>query len=105
MYQLTKVKPQELTKVKVQNQDKIVELTGRRLEPTKAYEVIKNETKGFTVDSDKAKQADKLFTELLKKNGIQVNGTATEPDNRLRLQAQAKAKALELLELELELAA
>lgn len=105
MYQLTNVKPQDLTKVQVKNQDKIVELTGRKLEPAKAFEVIKNETKGFTVDIEKAKQADKLFTELLKKNGIQVNGAATESDSRLRLQAQAKAKALELLELELELVA
>ena len=104
MYQLTKVKPEVLSKVQVKNQDKILELTGSKLEPTKAFEIIKNETKDFKEANEKAKQADQLFMELLKLNGISVNGTANG-SGKIRLREQERARALELLELELQLAA
>ena len=103
MYQLTKIKPHDLNKVVIKNQDKIIEATGFKLEPQKAYEVLKNDTKNFTIEHEKAKLADKLFSELLQKNGINLAGVIPQPDNRLRLQAQARAKALDLLELELKL--
>ena len=105
MYQIAKVKTKDLSKATVQNQDKIMEMTGRKLDPSKAFQVIKNETKGFTIDSEKAKKADRLFADFLKKNGIEVNGSSTKSNDRLRLKARAQAKALELLELELQLAA
>lgn len=106
MYQLTKVKPQDLSKVQVKNQDKILELTGSKLEPLKAFEIIKTETKDFKESNEKAKQADGLFIELLKLNGISVNGTAVKTDGgKIRLREQERARALELLELELQLAA
>tara|TARA_R110002072_G_scaffold8208_1_gene42908 strand:+ start:2584 stop:2901 length:318 start_codon:yes stop_codon:yes gene_type:complete len=105
MYQLTKVKPEVLSKVQVKNQDKILELTGSKLEPTKAFEIIKNETKDFKEANEKAKQADQLFMELLKLNGISVNGAAGNAGGKIRLREQERARAIELLELELELAA
>ena len=106
MYQLTKVKPEVLSKVQVKNQEKILELTGSKLEPAKAFEIIKNETKDFKEANEKAKQADQLFMELLKLNGISVNGTTAKNDGgKIRLREQERARALDLLELELQLAA
>lgn len=105
MYQLTKVKPEVLSKVQVKNQDKIMELTGSKLEPVKAFEIIKNETKDFKESNEKAKQADQLFIELLKLNGISVNGAAGSDSGKIRLRERERSRALELLELELELAA
>jgi hypothetical protein len=105
MYQIAKVKTEDLSKVTVKNQDKIMELTGRKLDPSKAFQVIKNETKGFTVDSEKAKKADRLFADFLKKNGIEINETDHKSNTKIRLQEQERARALDLLELELKLAA
>ena len=105
MYQLAKIKQQDLTKIQVKRQAKIVEMTGRKLNPPKAYEIIKSETKGFTIDSDKAKQADKLFVELLKKNGIPIEGSTSDSNTRMKLREQERTRHLKLLELELQLAA
>ena len=105
MYQIAIVKTQDLSKATVQNQDKIMEMTGRKLDPEKAFQVIKNETKGFTVDSEKAKKADRLFADFLKKNGIEMNGTPNKSNTKIRLQEQERSRALDLLELELKLAA
>ena len=105
MYQLSTVDIDLLKKVKVRNQDKIRELTGRELVPQKAFEIIKNETKSFSQDNEKAKIADALMVKLLQREGLKNSETSDSQKKRLELEAQAKAKALELLELELKLAA
>ena len=104
MYNLAKVKPKDLKQVKVENQQEIVERTGRKFEPIKAYELIKKQTKDFTKDSDKAKHADSLFAALLEKNGISLGDSDTER-NRLRIREQERLRLLAMLELELELEA
>lgn len=106
MYKTSAIKPEILGKVKVKNQEKIVEITGSKLEPKKAWEIIRNETKDFTKDSDKAKQADELLMELLKANKISLPDKSKDKTKaRFRLEEQERNRELELLELELELAA
>ena len=105
MYQLKKIKPETLEKVRVENQEKIKALTGSELQPKRAFEVIRNETKGFTQDNEKAKEADRLFMELLQRNGLTDGTPSPDEKERIRIEAAARARALALIELELELAA
>ena len=109
MYKTSRVNPEDLGKIKVKNQSKIKEITGAELVPTIAWEIIKKESKDFTKDSPKAKQADALFAELMKANGLTVHrnteSSGKESDEEIKIKAQARKRALELLELELELAA
>jgi hypothetical protein len=105
MYQIENITPNELSKVKIKNQDRITELTGSKLDLQKAYEVIKDETKGFKEKNEKALQADELFAELLKLNGISTTRSSKEKDNQIKLKEQERTRALKLLELELQLAA
>ncbi len=104
MYQLKNIQLETLSNIQVQHQDKILELTGSKLEPVKAFEIIKQHTKGFTQENEKAKQADKLLMELLQRNGIST-GRTPQKDNKIKLREQERARALALLELELQLAA
>lgn len=106
MQTLNQVTPSLLQQIQVRHQDKILELTGSRLEPAKAYEIIKKETKGFKESNPKAEQAANLFMALLRLNGISLPGQAPEKpneQNRLQLQERERARTLELLELELTL--
>ena len=124
MYKTSELSPGDLTKINIKNQSKIKELTGSELIPRQAWEVIKRESKGFTEDSPKAKQADELFAELMKVNGLKIsskqNGkqenqrknqpTATKKSKeavRLRMQfeEEERLRKLELIKLELELKA
>jgi|SRR5690606_35795616 len=106
MYQLNTIAPDTLSKIEVKRQDKIIELTGSPFDPAKAFEVIKKETKDFTKEHQKAREADRLFMELLKLNGIAVQdkmGSNKTAEARMRLHEQERLRSLELLELELEL--
>ncbi|GAA0892602.1 hypothetical protein GCM10009122_22810 [Fulvivirga kasyanovii] len=108
MYILEKVKPADLSRIQVKKQDKIIELTGSRFDPAKAFEVIKKETKDFKEQNEKAKEADALFAELLKQNGIKVQphqGGEKAEQNRVRIREQERARAIQILELEMQLAA
>ncbi len=101
MYQIANITPAALAKVKIRNQSRILELTGSKFDPVRAYEIIGKEAKGFTEQNAKAEQADALFVELLKINGITLN--KPDADNAIRIREQERARALQLLELELEL--
>lgn len=105
MYQITKVEPKTLSKVKVQHQDRIIQLTGKRLEPKGAFDIIKDETGGFKKKSEKAKQADKLLIQLLRLNGVVLKGGGSAERERILIEARARERATALLELELEFAA
>lgn len=111
MYQIENIKPKELSLIQIKNQNKIVELTGSKLDPVRAYEIIKRESNGFTQDHEKAKEADKLFVDLLKLNGLwkiesepQENELNQERE-AIRIKEQERSRELELLELELQLVA
>ncbi|MEO9870379.1 MAG: hypothetical protein ABJQ69_03690 [Ekhidna sp.] len=106
MYKTSTIQPKTFNQVKVKNQDMILKITRSRLEPQKAWEVIRKETKDFTKDIKEAKQADELLMQLLKVNKIALPGESKEKTKvRLRLEEQERERALELLALELELAA
>jgi len=110
MYELSKLKAKDFAQVQIKNQAKIVEQYGSKLDPVKAYHLIKSKTKGFTIPHKLAKVADRMMVELLQKNGIQTASKPTVPDpttskkeETLRLQEQERARSLDLLQLELEL--
>ncbi|UII32261.1 hypothetical protein LVD17_00220 [Fulvivirga ulvae] len=117
MYELEKVNPADLNKIQVRKQGKIMELTGSKFDPAKAYEMISRETGGFKQEVDKAKEADALFIQLLKREGIALPGdkpkkedgkkpsTKTDNESRIRIQEQERSRAIEILQLKLKLAA
>lgn len=108
MYQIKELKPQDIEKIKVKSQAQIIDLIGYELDPKKAFEVIKHDSKNFTNKNEDAIEADGLFMKLLTKNGIVLEGQ-TKPTKGIksiqRIKEQERARALELLELELQLAA
>ncbi len=105
MYSISNVKTEDLSKIEVKNQPKIIQLIGKKLNPVEAFEVIKKDSGGFTKSHKKAEEADRLLADLLKKNGIKVIGTPKKSTNNIRLKEQERARSLDLLELELKLAA
>ena len=110
MYKTSKVNPEDLGKIKVKNQSKIKEITGTELVPTRAWEIIKKESKDFTTDSPKAKQADELFAELMKVNGLVVNRESVSQSKddgkeRIRIRERERARAIEIMKLKLQIAA
>lgn len=123
MYTLKHITPKELANLKVNNQQQITELTGSPFRPEHAYSVIKQQSEGFSKPDQKAQEADRLFAQLLRKNGIgpaqegkevkkgkedkynNSNNPAADSKDRIRIAAQARERAIKLIELELELAA
>jgi hypothetical protein len=110
MYHIVNVSPEDLSKIKITNQQKIRDLTGSDLDLQKAFEVIKAESKGFTEENEKAKEADKLLLDLLNKNKVnlpekeaQAKRSDGEENDRLRLREKERMRMLSLLELELQL--
>lgn len=70
MYQLKNIDTKELSKITVRNQEEIIKRIGQKFHPEKAYEVLRHDTQGFTIDVEDAKEADELFMKLLEKNGV-----------------------------------
>jgi hypothetical protein len=124
IYQLKAVKSETLTDLKIENQSKIIAKTGEELVPQKAFEIIREESKGFTERNEKAEQGDTLMMKLLEKNGIviqlprppaQPESEPAQPEpepapaptdkatNILALKERERLRMLELLELELSL--
>jgi len=104
MYKTKNITKQELKALAIKNQDKIEELTGSKLDPVKAWEVIKSTSENFSKSDVKAQEADRLLYEMLhpKMQKKKKNGDDKEI---IRLQEKERARALELLELELLIAA
>lgn len=121
MYQLETTTLEDLKKIKVRNQEEIKKQTEFKLDPVKAYEKIKEETKNFTLDLEKGKEADELFQALLEKNKIKKSPSkpsdtkskgksedksedkSKEGGESYELKARARARGLKLLKLQLEL--
>jgi len=106
MYELEKIKVIDLKKITIENQSKIVELTGSEFKPQKAYELIKLETEGFSKELSEAKKADELFTQLLKKQGVLPSEKSPKSKTavRIKIKEKERKRRLKLLELELKLA-
>ena len=103
MYKIVHLKPEELAKIQVNHQDKIQELTGSKLDPFKAFEVLKRESKGFKENNKKVAQADKLFVDLLKQNGVFLS--VEKGGNKIAIRERERKRTIELMELELNLLA
>ena len=103
MYKTKDITPQELKALAIKNQDEILELTGSKLDPVKAWEVIKNNSQNFTKADLKAQEADSLLYQILhpgKKSKKESKSKET-----ILIQEKERARALALLELELLIAA
>lgn len=104
MYKTKDSTPKQLQSIKITNQDEIVALTGSKLNPLKAWEVIKEASENFTKTDAKAQEADALLFEMLHPN-LKRKTDATTEDETIRIQEKERARALALLELELLIAA
>lgn len=104
MYKTKDSTPKQLQSIKITNQDEIVALTGSKLNPEKAWEVIKETSENFTKTDAKAQEADVLLFEMLHPK-VKRKTDATTQDETIRIQEKERARALALLELELLIAA
>ncbi|TPN87152.1 hypothetical protein [Aquimarina algicola] len=112
MYKIKDTKRKELKAVEILHQEEILERTKRKLDPVQAFEIIKNESNGFSTSNVKAQEADELLHLLLNRDAKSASGTSSKKKKtskkelsatEIQIQARARARALELLELELEL--
>ena len=104
MYKTKNITKDALKALKIKNQDEIVDLTGSKLDPVKAWEVIKSTSEDFSKSDVKAQEADALLYEMLQPK-MQQNDKRSDAKEIIRLQEKERARALDLLELELLIAA
>jgi hypothetical protein len=104
MYKTKNITKEALKALKIKNQDEIVDLTGSKLDPVKAWEVIKSTSEDFSKSDAKAQEADALLSEMLHPK-MQQNDKRSDAKEIIRLQEKERARALDLLELELLIAA
>jgi hypothetical protein len=104
MYKTKNSTTKELKALKVINQDEIEDLTGSKLDPVKAWEVIKDVSDNFKKSDAKAQEADQLLFEMLNPEMKKAKKTDGNKET-IRLQEKERARALDLLELELLIAA
>ena len=104
MYKTSKISKEALEAIQITNQDEIVEFTGSKLDPVKAWEVLKKASKDFSVSDAKTAQADALLFELLFPEKKREKVTRVKTQN-IEIQEKERARALALLELELLIAA
>lgn len=69
----------KLTKIPIPKQSEVVEKTGSPLELANTYAIIKEASKGFTIDDPTVKNLDKLFNEYLTKMGFYEKDTQPQP--------------------------
>tara|TARA_R110000796_G_scaffold210709_10_gene326913 strand:+ start:150 stop:464 length:315 start_codon:yes stop_codon:yes gene_type:complete len=104
MYKTKNTTKDALKALKIKNQDEIVDLTGSKLDPVKAWEVIKSTSEDFNKSDVKAQEADALLYKMLHPE-MQKRKDNNDDKEIIRLQEKERARALELLELELLIAA
>ena len=104
MYKTKNTTKDALKALKIKNQDEIEDLTGSKLDPVKAWEVIKSTSEDFNKSDVKAQEADALLYKMLHPE-MQKNKSDDSDKEIIRLQEKERARALELLELELLIAA
>lgn len=104
MYKTKEITKKDLQAIKVANQDEIEDLTGSKLDPFKAWEVIKRASDNFSKADEKAQEADILLYEMLNPD-VKKSKKPKDDKEIIRLQEKERARALELLELELLIAA
>lgn len=103
MYKTKDITKDQLKKVGIQNQDEILALTGSKLEPMKAWEVVKQSSENFTNSNKKALEADALLFEMVK--GKTKEKLPKKMDEKIKIKEKERTRSLALLELELLIAA
>ncbi len=71
MYKTKDLTQKDLDSIQIKNQAEIVEYIGSELDPKEAFELIKKESKDFTVANAKAEEADALLDALVTRKPIQ----------------------------------
>ncbi len=104
MYKTKEINKAALKALQIKNQDEIVELTGSKLNPVQAWEVIKSTSENFSKPDAKAQEADALLYKMLHPD-VSKKTTKKNDTEIIRLKEKERARALELLELELLIAA
>jgi hypothetical protein len=59
MYKTKNITKEALKALKIKNQDEIVDLTGSKLDPVKAWEVIKSTSEDFSKSDAKAQEKER----------------------------------------------
>ncbi|WP_027395063.1 hypothetical protein [Aquimarina latercula] len=112
MYKTKDTKVKELKTVEIQNQEEILVRTKKKLDPLQAFEVIKNQSNGFSKADVKAQEADELLHRLLNRDAKSTSGDTSNKKSttkkelsveEIRIQERERARAIELLEVEIEL--
>ena len=105
MYKLATFDPKKLEELNIPNQKEIIAMTGHRLIPLEVYELIKKETKNFTVANDLAKEADQKLLRVYERFSGNAPKQSELEMETTRIREQERARALALLELEIATAA
>ncbi len=108
MYTIQDLKPEDLEKVDIKNQDIIKQYVGSELNVKEAFQIIKETSKGFSVKDTEAEEADRLLMRIVQGKSEPLPKPIKEKQKKLskeaiRIRQQQQASELALLELELEL--
>lgn len=101
MYKTAPLDKKVLAAIKVEHQDRIVQATGKPLVPQEAWQIIKKASQDFTIDHEKALEADGLLAQLLEKRGIALPGSADAESIRIR--EQERKRAIQILKIKLKI--
>ncbi len=105
------IDPKKLEAIQVKKQPQIIEVVGEKLDPVEDWKLLQRETKDFQDEHEDAILADKLFAELLQKNGISLPSDASKKTSSessddiasLAIVEKERARKIKLLQLQLNL--
>lgn len=112
MYKTKEIKPKELKAVEILNQKEILARTKKKLDPVQAFEVIKKESKGFSIANVKAQEADELLYMLLnrdtknasKKTSKKKTISKKDPSiEEIQIRERERARKIKILKIKLNL--
>ncbi|GAK75651.1 hypothetical protein JCM19296_1243 [Nonlabens ulvanivorans] len=95
MYKTKNITKDALKALKIKNQDEIVDLTGSKLDPVKAWEVIKSTSEDFSKSDVKAQEADVLLYEMLHPK-MQQKDKRSDAKEIIRLQEKRTCQSVRI---------
>ena len=105
MYQTAQIKPihyAAIKKIPVSNQQQVIEESGQPFEALKALQAIKDESKGYSLDTPKAKEADTKMIEWLGQNGFKMASAKPKSKQENQAKKQGYKEAIEGLTIMLD---
>ncbi|WP_025663314.1 hypothetical protein [Aquimarina megaterium] len=112
MYKTKDTKVKDLKAVEIQNQEEILTRTKRKLDPVQAFEVIKNESKGFSIANVKVQEADELLYMLLNRDSKSASKTPSKENaeskkelsvEEIQIRERERARKIKILKIKLNL--